>query len=415
MNYLETGLPHTALYQRKTQFSPPRFIPLCTLGRTYMGLEPLSKHELNELSKRLSEPKKALEREENVAATEVRPKSTGTGRFVGHKKMNNLQIEKMVDRLYSRRHTKNYEFVDDDVAADDILNMTDRHDESSDSEAETGESKEMKDRKNVFLRRHSAMFSNHRSKTDHMLSGGKFREHIHHDTKMESPTRQDEDDDVFCEDQSPSVPKLKTDVKPRLSASFHRENFVAENRRNVIINRNHLVKRHNSEYTGSPRPILQRSATMQGPSCPMYAIRKQVVSNGQAPANTIPSLRPKSEPTYPTRSDITEVKILKLDSTKSTQPTQRTSYSKPDVKRSVSFLTPRSAWAESSRSVGTTRKEISPVSSGEEEESATTPHQKLPRLEERSTKSPRYATEHCDELLIDRVATYNRTPRLRTT
>lgn len=58
MNYLETGLPLSDFVRRKTDFSPPRFIPLCSLGRKYRGLESLTRREVGVLVKRLSEPKR---------------------------------------------------------------------------------------------------------------------------------------------------------------------------------------------------------------------------------------------------------------------------------------------------------------------------------------------------------------------
>lgn len=67
MNYLETGLPHTDFCRRKTDFSPPRYIPLCGgLGRKYLGLEPLTRREMGVLIKRLSEPKKSTDCEEQI-------------------------------------------------------------------------------------------------------------------------------------------------------------------------------------------------------------------------------------------------------------------------------------------------------------------------------------------------------------
>lgn len=50
--------------------------------------------------------------------------------------MSSLEIEQMVSRLCSRRPTREYPFVDDTIEAEDILRMTNRMDDSSDSENE---------------------------------------------------------------------------------------------------------------------------------------------------------------------------------------------------------------------------------------------------------------------------------------
>jgi hypothetical protein len=65
MNYLETGLPLSDFVRRKSDFSPPRFIPLCSLGRKYRGLESLTRREVGVLVNRLSEPKKSSAAEDS--------------------------------------------------------------------------------------------------------------------------------------------------------------------------------------------------------------------------------------------------------------------------------------------------------------------------------------------------------------
>ncbi|KAL4221384.1 hypothetical protein ACF0H5_019642 [Mactra antiquata] len=161
MNYLETGLPHTQFYRKKTEFSPPRFIPLCGLSRKYQGLEPLTRKEVDILIRRLSEPKKSQEGDDQTSVSQIRPRSSpGSGRFVGQKKMSSLEIEQMVSRLCNKRPTKDYPYESDTVEAEDIMRMTNRIDDSSDSEEEANiitTEPEVSNSRRLFRRHSSAV------------------------------------------------------------------------------------------------------------------------------------------------------------------------------------------------------------------------------------------------------------------
>ena len=135
MNYLETGLPHTDFFPRKTDFRPPRYIPLCSLGRKYLGLEPLTRNEVKGIITRLCQPKRKVDQDDAEKSPREDLNLNQTRRFIGRKRMSSLEIEKMVDRLYGRRKTKDFEFVDNTFESKDFVQMTNRDsdDESDDT------------------------------------------------------------------------------------------------------------------------------------------------------------------------------------------------------------------------------------------------------------------------------------------
>lgn len=95
MNYIECGLLHTNLAPRLT-VSPRPLLPVSGLSRKYLGIEGLTKFELDSLVGRLSKPKSA--RSKNTEETSP-ANPTGKTRFTGKKKMSKVDISSMIDRL----------------------------------------------------------------------------------------------------------------------------------------------------------------------------------------------------------------------------------------------------------------------------------------------------------------------------
>lgn len=91
MNYVkEIGLAHTEMVPVKKAYTPPKIIPMSGWGRRYMGLEQMSKKEINDLCSRLSKPKIGLKHES---------RETPTQRFTGNKRLGRKSINSIVERL----------------------------------------------------------------------------------------------------------------------------------------------------------------------------------------------------------------------------------------------------------------------------------------------------------------------------
>ncbi|KAH3822175.1 uncharacterized protein LOC127882296 [Dreissena polymorpha] len=421
MNYLETGLPHTEFYPRKTQFSPPRFIPLCTLGRKYLGLEPMSKQEVHELVKRLSEPKKAIELEEPISGNDVRPLSAssvipGTGRFVGRKKMNGFEIEKMVERLYSRRPTKDYAFVDEDATEEDIMNMTNRTDEDEISNSDNESGKDLKERENLIRRQSSAIIGCSRpSSSANVLS--KNKQIVHSDfrrdslMKLQSTSVKDDESNIDLD------AKHRLNLHHKASVTFQRETPVAECR-GILFGcrnpKNQLWRGGDPSSESKPKPILKRSVTVYGNSyMSPYGRRTQIASSDDKSGSTR-FLRPKSEPSpmYAPRSEFTETTFTRIALAKSAPSSHRLSPSARLVStKALHMDTPRSSEGHSAN--------VTPRATPRQVTSSTVitididDEQLLPSIENKERKLPKYSEPPPDEHLIDRVAIYNRSPRLR--
>ncbi|XP_069114035.1 uncharacterized protein [Argopecten irradians] len=127
MNYLEIGLPHVNLAPKLT-VSPRPLLPVSGLSRKYLGIEGVSKKEVDSLVNRLSKPKtprpsvrentnaedkiassksprRQISQQENTQPDDNNqiPKRT---RFTGNKKMSVRDIGNMVDRLTRSKSTK---------------------------------------------------------------------------------------------------------------------------------------------------------------------------------------------------------------------------------------------------------------------------------------------------------------------
>lgn len=406
MNYLETGLSHTALYPKKTQFSPPRFIPLCNLGRKYLGLEPLTRREYEELINRLSEPKRPAgdNEEQSLLQAQARPMtSASNGRFVGQKRMSALQIEKMVKRLYSRRSLKESTCDDDSVSGDDVINVTENSDDCSDSDADGGEQnedsdqKEAKDRTNSQLRRQSSSMTRCESDT-----GCLYKRDVMGGSVLKKDQTKTSVSKAVGDNLTPDVPRLKLDMRPRFSLGSARDTSLLEKRMKYRDGPDRNVKRSNTVCSYIViKPEMKRTQ-----SCPSYAYmrmnsakmpkadrneNKQCTDSGCSLASARSNRSEEPEISRPQPSKATTVKdgvkFVKYESTRATKVV-------PSYNQDTKVETPRSA-----------RKSETKI------ETNTSPRQKLFKSED--NKHPRFAVSNCDELLIDRVATYNRSPRVR--
>lgn len=406
MNYLETGLPLSDFVRRKSDFSPPRFIPLCSLGRKYRGLESLTRREVGVLVNRLSEPKKSSAAEDsNLDITTVRRKATpGTGRFVGQKKMSSFEIEKMVDRLYSRRSTKDYSFVDETVEADDIMNMTNQND-SDDSENEAEENKDVKERQNSILREDT----NDMVAIEHNRKNSvKFKREDTDFNEQKSPVKNRNLPEVGESNALPSISK----TKPKTSVTFQRAKSVTDHKKNSGENQQ-VTDKINSERSFS-KPEMRRSY-----SSPVHRSQMSPTQKSH------PSLSPRAHPqtsSFQSRSDVykseqTEDKSKSFLAQAVAPKSHGAELTRPTSSNFFLLLeTPEEAKASKfESSVGRTEKTIE-KGSGESPDASVKSAPVSKKLEptgQKGGKPPRFTAAPCDELLIDRVATYNRTTKLR--
>ncbi|XP_045163075.1 uncharacterized protein LOC123527576 [Mercenaria mercenaria] len=408
MNYLETGLPHTDFVRRKTDFSPPRFIPLCSLGRKYRGLESLTKREMCVLVKRLSEPKRSSEVEDPTPdLTLVRRKATpGTGRFVGQKKMSSFEIDKMVDRLYSRRATKDYAFVDETVEADDIVNMTNRNDVSSDSENEAEENKIVKDRENSLLRGENSV----------KLNAERARKHSAL-IRRENTTTNESKSSSFKSRRLPeakevtTMPSLNSNSKPKTSVSFHRAKSLTESKKH--IDEHHPVSDSGSnECSFSYRPEFKRSQSSLGQrSQPFLSQRSQASANPRPQSSAGPTLSKsdvfkKPEQIEERRKSIVFATFIKPPLSYVPE------LSRPSTSNLLLSLDAHDAVTSSrEKEVNKSLDKDCDTPKSPVPKKLDSPRQKSSKAD--ANKPPRFAVTQCDELLIDRVATYNRSKKLR--
>lgn len=98
MNYSELGLPHSTLVPPMT-VSPRPLLPVSGLSRKYLGIELMSKTEVDSLIDRLSKPKRQNQNQEVNYASKEASSGNSNKRFVGRKRMTTRDISSMVDRL----------------------------------------------------------------------------------------------------------------------------------------------------------------------------------------------------------------------------------------------------------------------------------------------------------------------------
>lgn len=309
-----------------------------------MGLEPVTKREINVIINRLSKPKKRPVQEDPIKVIrEARPMTTGTGRFVGHKRMSSFQIEKMVARLYNRRSTKDFAFVDDMPDPTTVSSGLD--DDSETEREETVEELVIKtvekpmekppfDRKNSILRKDSA-------------SG--LRAHMN------------------VSFQEIDIPKLNLDTPVKGSDSTSKEASPILPRRSSVQRTKDSKQNDESK---SSKSILQenfKSITRDNVGVKKSELPRSATSNSFKHAKLETSVRPSTS----------------------------------DPRRSPSL----------------TRESQRPSTSESPQRSPRLTRQNLARHDEETkhkseNRVPRIPTP-CDDLLIDRVATYNRSPRAR--
>ena len=82
MNYIEIGLPHSEFVPTKKQFTPRRPVPLSGLGKKYLGLEELSKTEIDTLVNRLAQPKQ-WQKDGRSGRADKEEKKRFTGKSIG--------------------------------------------------------------------------------------------------------------------------------------------------------------------------------------------------------------------------------------------------------------------------------------------------------------------------------------------
>ena len=341
MNYLETGLPHTQFFPKKTFFSPPRSIPMSGLSRKYMGLEPVTKKEIDTISNRLSKPKKrSIDEDPTKVTREARPMVTGTGRFVGRKRMSSFQIERMVARLYNRRTTKDFAFVDE---MPDPNAVQSRLDEDSDSEMEERPPEKPKE-KPPLEREHSILRKD---------SSGPHKEPLKSSANVSF--------------QESDIPKLNLDTHVKRGDSKTKELHTLSRQSSVQKTK---VMRKEIETKSAKHYLHEVPQTDAGRSVTMDSTNKKtqsLISEGFKPA--------KLETVRPATSDNSQRSPMM------TRESQRPSTSE-NPQRS-----PRTVRVVAARPDEANKQKL---------------ENRVPR-----TAMP------CDELLIDRVAIYNRSPRQR--
>lgn len=304
------------------------------LSRKYMGLEPVTKREIDVIINRLSKPKKRPVEDDPVKVIrETRPTITGTGRFVGRKRMSRSQIEKMVARLCNKKPTLQEESTDQDA---DLLYSA----EDEDYEPVTDETHEEKpiekptyDRKNSILRRDSSAVL----RTNMNVSF-----------------------------QEIDIPKLNLDTPGKLSSSNLKDVSTSLPGQTVI---QRVKDAKQTDVSKSPKAVLLENFKA-------------------APKNNITNKR---------------------------QDIQRGS-ANSDIK-TARFETVRPSTSDPQRSPKLARETQRPSTSDSPQRSPRLTRQNLARFDEANkqkseNRMPRAPTP-CDDLLIDRVATYNRSPRAR--
>lgn len=391
MNYLETGLPHTEFFIKKSSFKPPRFIPLCSLGRKYLGLEPLTKKELNILITRLSEPKKSLEIHDEAPATkEPQPQTLGSSRFVGQKKMTSFQIEKMVARLYSKRTTKDVIAVDEPVESNDPINMTDRQSDDSDTEDHVKIKKEQDN-------------SNQKSQTCEVSQKGFGKDFSIKRECIGPHKRQEQNNEI--EDKNNNVEKTmkeKTEVL-RLKTNFKckcvQENDTADSkgkkRESIHIER--CASRQGSSLAKKSKTYNIRCSNISKHEI----IKKQNIDETKSIPTYFTVTKCKSESALSKRGNIENLADSGINETLKSARTDLASRLSPEVTK---LCTNRLQAVYGASNTDTSKCSKSEIS-------CNSPLQKMFKAED--NKASRFTVPPCDKLLIDRVATCNRSPRAR--
>lgn len=313
------------------------------LSRKYMGLEPVSRREIESITNRLSKPKKHLIEDDPIRVIrENRTMVAGTGRFVGRKRMSSLQIEKMVARLCNRQPMKDPEFDEDLQEIDGTMPGQDENVEFVENEESADEKQTERtvgDRKNSILRKDSVI-------------GLKANFNVSfHDTEIQL-----------------DIPKLNLDIstkridaKPKERTYFSRQSSVQKTKDNKLSGESRSLKPDNVK--------VQRLEVMKSDD---IANKRSAIHRSSSSENFRPA---KLDSVRPATSDL---------------------HRSPKLMRREA---PRPATSDSSRS--------------------PRQRQSLARLDEvnkqkSDNRNPRISTSTpCDDLLIDRVATYNRSPRGR--
>ena len=312
------------------------------LSRKYMGLEPVSRREIQSITNRLSKPKKPpMETDPIRVLRENRTMVDGTGRFVGRKRMSSLQIERMVARLCNRQVSKEAD-LNETLPEPDV---TFEQDESAETVEEEGSADEKqtekyKDhRKNSILRRDSTVGL----KANFNVS---FRE----------------------TDIQLDIPKLNLDISTKRGDSKAKE-FTN-------LSKQTSVQKTDNKTGGESRLLKQDNTKLQKIDVTKSddtTHKRSAIHRSSSSENFRPAKQDWMRPS--TSSD---------------------TYRSPKLMRRD---TQRPATSDSSRSPRQ-RQGLARM----DEENRQKPDKRKQRM---STSTP------CDELLIDRVATYNRSPRGR--
>lgn len=317
--------------------------------------------------------------------------------------MSSFEIEKMVDRLYSRRSTKDYAFVDETVEANDINNMTNRLDEESDSEDEAEETKVAKDRENSLLRRHSGVKTitvPDRKRSRSIRRESRSSTVYEQSTTGKSSTVYEQSTTgksrVITEVKDLTEGSLmKIDSKSRHSVSFQRSKSLTDTGRKVHENKlltdKNLVRTNESsnspkqEHSSSPLPPRRCKSEIVNSEKPNEKWNTKAVQNF--------TNFPKSFAAEITRPSPSKIEL----------PFSHGLENSPVTADVHSSLTPCDITADEHNEKN--------IRSPRDSKIHDSPRLSISKSDDK--KNVRYTAAPCDELLIDRVATYNRGPRLR--
>ena len=316
------------------------------LSRKYMGLEPVSRREIQMITNRLSKPKKRpVETDPTKVIRENRTMVDGTGRFVGRKRMSSLQIERMVARLCSRQASKEEEFEESfqdpdmtPLGQDESAEIVE--DEGSGDEKQTEKYKDH--RKMSILRKDIPVGL----KANFNVS---FR-----------------DTDIQLD-----IPKLNLDISTKRSDSKVKE--LTNLSRQTSVQKTNDIK-----TSGESRSLKQDNIKVQK----LDVMKSDDTTNKRSAIHRSSS----SENFRPARQDWV-------------RPATSDPHRSPKLMRRDA---PRPATSDSSRSPRQ-RQSLARADEVNKQDKQKTDN----RGQRVSTSTP------CDELLIDRVATYNRSPRGR--
>ena len=305
----------------------------------------------------------------------------------------------MVDRLYSRRSTKDYSFVNETVEADDIMNMTNRND-SDDSENEAEEHKDVKELQNSLLKADDNVKVNVESER---IRGFKTKRESTASIEHKYPVKNRNAPEITEVTPLPSV-----SIRPKTSVTFQRAKSVTESKKNSVENLSVIDKSNEHLFT---KPEMKRSYSSPGhrsQTSPTY--RSQPTLSPRAHPPQISSFLSRSDVHKPeqtedkSKSFLAQAVAPKSHGAELTRPTSSNFFSLFETHEEVKATKDESRAGKIDKTIEE-NDDPSPKSS-----SASKKHDS-PR--QKGGKPPRFAVAPCDELLIDRVATYNRTPKLR--